>query len=268
MKSCTDERISTIASIVVLGMFDGVHIGHRVLIAKARTLAKQYHLPLIVQTFAQHPLSVLAPERTPSLLMTPQERAAVMEKLGVDIFCAQPFTEELRDMPPEVFVGELVRRWHPKAIIVGSNYTFGKGGEGKPPLLQMLGQALGFDTIVVPLIQLDKQVVSATEIRAALSRGDVAQARAMLGDMYRLNAHITKEHGEYRTLRVDHDEKQSVCSGDYRALIDDGIHVYPALARVMDEQTIICRLPAECLLEDAVVLYFRSEAQSIGAGKL
>ena len=261
MKSCTDERISTTASVVVLGMFDGVHIGHRVLIAKAQTLAKQYHLPLIVQTFAQHPLSILAPERTPSLLMTPQERSAVMEKLGVDIFCAQPFTEELRDMPPEVFVGELVRRWHPKAVVVGHNYTFGKGGEGKPPLLQMLGQALGFVTIVVPLIQLDKQVVSATEIRAALARGDVELARAMLGDMYRLNAHIIKEHGEYRTLRVDHDEKQSVCPGDYRTLIDDGIHVYPALARVTDEQTIVCRLPAECSLEDAVVLFFRAGAQ-------
>ena len=191
MKVCMDETTHTQASVVALGMFDGVHAGHQVLLRRARKLADMYGVPLVVQTFAQHPLCQIAPERCPPQLTTYAERLACLEKTGVDILYAPPFTTEMRDMPPEDFIGHLVRRWHPRAVVVGFNYTFGRGGEGTPALLHMVGHALGFETSIVPEIRIDGISVSSTHIRRLLAEGNTAVARAYLGRAYTRDAEIS-----------------------------------------------------------------------------
>ena len=170
--------------VIALGTFDGVHIAHRVLLQKTTVLAKQAKVPSLVYTFANHPLELVAPERVPPLLTTREEKKQLMEKLGIDVLCAVPFDQELMNLPPEVFIGELVRRFHPKYVVCGYNYSFGANGAGSPELLMALGSALGFGCTVVPKIQLDGLDVSSTVIRQALSNGRDELAYKLLGRPY------------------------------------------------------------------------------------
>lgn len=177
MKVILNGKHSEESSVLALGMFDGVHIGHQVLLERARTLHMRWGAPLVVCTFARHPMELIAPERAPRLLTTLEERISLISHAGADVFFAMPFDEQMRDQPPECYVGELVRRLHPKAVVCGYNHSFGAGGSGSPALLQALGAALGFEVSVVPPITLHGQEVSSTAIRQKLAQGDVSGAR-------------------------------------------------------------------------------------------
>ena len=184
MRTCADESIYTESSVLVLGMFDGVHLGHQALMHKARALADQWKVPMVVMTFDRHPLSLIAPVMAPRMLTTPQQRLRLMEEMGADIVCVTPFTPEVRDIIPETFVDMMVSRWHPKAIVVGFNYHFGKHGAGTPDLLKALGAAEDFQTVIVPEVRVDGQAVSSTRIRKLLAEGDLAGAERLLGHPY------------------------------------------------------------------------------------
>ena len=181
MRICTDDSIHTEASVLALGMFDGVHLGHQALLKQARRLADELHVPLGVMTFDRHPLSLIAPNMAPQMLTSPEERLRLLEALGADIVCISPFTEELRDMAPEAFVKLLYDRWHPKAVVIGYNYNFGKHGAGRPDTMRALGKLFGFETVVVPEVRLHGKTVSSTRIRQMLAAGDTAGAEALLG---------------------------------------------------------------------------------------
>ena len=118
MKVILNGKHSEESSVLALGMFDGVHIGHQVLLERARTLHMRRGAPLVVCTFARHPMELIAPEKAPRLLTTLEERISLISHAGADVFFAMPFDEQMRDQPPECYVGELVRRLHPKAEVV------------------------------------------------------------------------------------------------------------------------------------------------------
>ena len=181
MQTVLDGRYAADRSVVALGMFDGVHIGHQVLLKKGRALADRQGVPLVACTFMDHPLRLIAPDRCPPMLTTFDERVRLMENLGVDVLYAMPFDRSVMDMPPEDYVGHLVRQFHPTDVVCGYNHTFGRKGGGTPALLAALGGALGFAASVVPKITLEGQEVSSTAIRGWLRQGDAARARALLG---------------------------------------------------------------------------------------
>jgi riboflavin kinase / FMN adenylyltransferase len=181
MQICTDFSLHTEASVLVLGMFDGVHLGHQALMKRARALADAMQVPMVVMTFDRHPLNLIAPPMAPPMLTTPEERIRRIEAQGADIVCVLPFTEELRDIAPGAFVNLLVSRWHPKAVVIGYNYNFGKHGAGTADTMKNIGQAAGFETVVVPEVRIDGETVSSSRIRRLLTEGDVAQAEKLLG---------------------------------------------------------------------------------------
>ena len=184
-KNVSREETAPANLSVTLDRHTGIaHVGHRILLEKARKTANRENVPLVVQTFAKHPLQLLDPEHCPPMLTTLEERIRLMEKYGVDIYCALPFTEKVRNTLPEEFVGRLVSRWKPRAVVVGFNYSFGKDGSGSPAILRALGNALRFETIVIPAITIGERPVSATEIRSLLANGCVRQARRLLGRPY------------------------------------------------------------------------------------
>ena len=236
MQIILDGKFKTDHSVVALGMFDGVHIGHRVLLERGAALAHQHGVPLVVSTFRDHPLQVIAPDKCPPQLTTFDERAKRMEALGVDVLYAMPFDTEIMNMPPEDYVGHLVRQFHPTDVVCGYNHTFGRKGEGKPNLLAFLGDALGFATSIVPKITLDGKEVSSTAIRACIAQGDVSQARELLGHPYALDACLT-ENG----WKVCENGKQTVPHGMYRTICVCGGKRLPATIRV--GETIMCRPP-------------------------
>jgi len=250
MQIILDGKYTTDRSVVALGMFDGVHLGHRVLLQRGAALARQAGVPLVVSTFQEHPLQVIAPEKCPPQLTTFEERAKLMEELGVDVLYAMPFDSEIMAMPPEDYVGHLVRRFHPTDVVCGYNHTFGRKGEGKPALLQFLGDALGFATSIVPAITLEGREVSSTAIRQHLASGMVHEARQLLSRPYALDA-----VRDGKCWRFTQETKQKPLSGDYRVLADVNGTQLPAVLRICEDGSARCSLTAKA---DQAAFHFLS----------
>jgi len=259
MKICLDGQTTSDASVVALGMFDGVHVGHRILLEKARKTANRENVPLVVQTFAKHPLQLLDPEHCPPMLTTLEERIRLMEKYGVDIYCALPFTEKVRNTLPEEFVGRLVSRWKPRAVVVGFNYSFGKDGSGSPAILRALGNALRFETIVIPAITIGERPVSATEIRSLLANGCVRQARRLLGRPYSRMTEVMLRTQDQCVLRLIANGKQDLPAGKYRCALYDGKCQYPTMTSIQEDGLLTCTLPSDAALGSPATLQFISE---------
>jgi riboflavin kinase / FMN adenylyltransferase len=188
-------------SAVALGVFDGVHIGHRAILGTAVTHGREAGMPAVACTFDPHPMEVLQPGRAPLAITTLDERLALIEGCGLDAAVVLPFTQELAAMEPEAFVKDvLVARLGARAIVVGFNHRFGRGARGDVGMLRSLGEQLGFRTHVAEPLMVEGVAVSSTEIRAALQRGDLEAAARLLGRPYTLLGSIGHGAGRGRTL--------------------------------------------------------------------
>ena len=168
------------ASVVALGMFDGVHIGHQALIRRAVALAKELGAASVVCTFDRHPLSVLRPGRAPAALLPLEENLRKFERLGADFALVQAFTREYGETPPEDFLRGLVKDLRARAVVAGENYTFGADGRGDAALIRGMAPALGYRAeIVLPVMDGDV-MCSSTWIRDLLARGEDAHANRLL----------------------------------------------------------------------------------------
>ncbi len=172
---------------LAVGFFDGVHLGHQRIIERADA----------VLTFTNHPATVYAPERAPSLLMTTEERIRALAADGARRVEAREFTSALAAQQPSDFADSL-RRDFPglDTVFCGANWTFGAGGVGTPDFLR----GMGFHVEVVPFESWRGERISSTRIRAALGKGDVAAASAMLGRPYVASGRIVQGKGAGRKL--------------------------------------------------------------------
>ncbi|HEY3068617.1 MAG TPA: bifunctional riboflavin kinase/FAD synthetase [Methylomirabilota bacterium] len=187
--------------VVALGVFDGVHLGHRAILAAAVSAARRLHVPPLACTFDRHPMEVLQPERAPLPITTLEERLDLIAATGVDTVLVLAFTRELAAVEPEAFVKDvLAGRLRAREVVVGFNHRFGRGARGDTALLERLGREFGFRTEVVPPLSLGGVPVSSTEIRAALLGGDVEQAAAFLGRPYRIHGAVVRGAGRGHTL--------------------------------------------------------------------
>lgn len=166
---------------LALGMFDGVHIGHRALISRAVELAREMGAESMVCTFDRHPRSVLFPDRAPQPLMTQQEQLAEFEKLGVDWALIKHFDMEFADVAADVFIASLVSATKARAIVCGNNYSFGKGGAGGTDMLRELSGAFDYRLEVLSPVKDAGEMVSSTLIRKLINEGDLARAQRLLG---------------------------------------------------------------------------------------
>lgn len=228
MQISLDGQAKTARSVLALGMFDGVHLGHQVLLQKARALSNRQHVPLVACTFTTHPMMLVAPEKCPPMLTTLEERAHMMEAQGVNILCAQPFDWETMNTMPEKYVARLCERFHPRFIVVGYNFTFGKAGEGNAALLTALGEVFGFAAQVVPQITFGGREVSSTAIRAVLQKGEVQTARELLGRPYQRQATVVGRTHERISLVMMENGKQDVPKGVYRIALEEEGRLLPA----------------------------------------
>ncbi len=129
MKVITDEKQYTgPGAVLALGMFDGVHLGHRALIARAQEMARAEKADAMACTFDVHPLSVLAPEKAPAPLTDVAGRLEIFRQLGLDWALVKPFTPDLAAQEPEIFLESLTRCTRARGVVCGENYTFGRGG--------------------------------------------------------------------------------------------------------------------------------------------
>jgi riboflavin kinase/FMN adenylyltransferase len=163
---------------IAVGEFDGVHIGHREVIRGSDT----------VLTFEPHPLQVVRPEAAPKLLTSLEAKAELIEQLGVQELVLIPFDERFAHQSPQEFIDEvLIRALGATRVSVGENFRFGHRAAGDPALL---GTQRSFDTRVVPLVELDGEIVSSSHIRALVLAGEVEQAARFLGRPFQLRGEV------------------------------------------------------------------------------
>jgi len=185
-------RIRSGGRVIVLGTFDGVHLGHQALIRAGREIAAAERVPLRVYTFDVHPLSVVAPEQAPALLTTLEEKRDRIEACGAEELRILKFTSATADLPPDVFLDRLREECEIRAVVAGWNYTFGRSGAGNAETLRRDGQRYGYRVEIVPSVRTrDGDIISSTAIRGKLRAGDLAGANAMLGAPYPLSGTVT-----------------------------------------------------------------------------
>ena len=183
-------------SVVTVGMFDGVHRGHRALLDRVAAEAAARGLPAGAVTFDRHPLEVLRPEAKPPLLTTLDRKVALLGAAGMDFVLVLAFTEELSQVTAEAFAREvLMEGVGARVVVVGDNFRFGHKAAGDPALLAELGRPRGVAVVAVPLHADGGEPVSSTRIRAELARGDVRAAAASLGRAYAVEGVVVRGDG-------------------------------------------------------------------------
>jgi riboflavin kinase/FMN adenylyltransferase len=184
------------ASVVAIGVFDGVHRGHAALVRTAVKAAAEREARCVVVTFDPHPTAVVAPHAMPAQLTGIERRVELLGALGVDAVCVLPFTKELSQLSPDYFVRHvLVGGLHAKAVVVGENWRFGHKAAGDVKKLAELGEEFDFEVLPQTLTA-DDEAFSSTRVRGLIAEGDVAAAAEVLGRDFGIEGTIV--HGAGR----------------------------------------------------------------------
>lgn len=190
-------------TVVTVGAFDGIHLGHRALIAATIDRARQLRIPAVVLTFSTHPTVVLRPDRTPALLTTPDERLEAIAPLGIDRLVLMPFTRAVADLSAREFVARvLVEHLEIAHLVIGHDHALGRDRIGDAQELRRLGDECGFGVTVVQAVTADGGPVSSTRIRQALAAGNAGAAERLLGRPYWITGEVVRGEGRGRALGV------------------------------------------------------------------
>jgi riboflavin kinase / FMN adenylyltransferase len=218
-------------TVVTVGNFDGVHLGHQHVLRRAREVAGELGgLPVVVVTFDPHPVAVLRPEQAPPMLTTVETRAELLEAAGVDDVLVVPFTRDVAAWTPERFVTDiLVEALHARAVVVGANFRFGTRASGDVATLTELGVEHDFSAEGIALDG-GPQVWSSTYVRGCLAAGDVGAAAEALGHPFTVRGEVVK--GDQRGRELGY-PTANVPTTDLRAAPADG--VYAGWLRRLDD---------------------------------
>ncbi len=183
-------------SALTIGNFDGVHSGHRRILRRVREIAEERNWNASVLTFDPHPARIVAPERAPRLMTTPEQRAALMADEGIVQVLILPFNADVARLTAEEFVEKiLVNKLGARAVVVGENFRFGNKKAGDTQLLKTLGARWGFLTEVVPAVSCRGMRISSSSLRQLVEKGAVARAGRFLGRPYALEGEVVAGYG-------------------------------------------------------------------------
>jgi riboflavin kinase/FMN adenylyltransferase len=186
-------------SVLAIGNFDGIHLGHQAILRSVVERAHQLHAVPIALTFDPPPLKVLRPESAPLRLSTNAQRMDWFDSVGLEAAVVLPFTQDLAKLTPQEFVEQiLVRGLHVRAVLVGDNFRFGHKQAGDVHLLRELGRKHGFEVIIVPPVADHGEVVSSTIVRRKIAAGDVTHAGRLLGRPFVLTGEVVTGTGTGR----------------------------------------------------------------------
>jgi riboflavin kinase/FMN adenylyltransferase len=207
---------------LAIGVFDGVHLGHQMLIGRMLDEARSRNLTGGVITFHPHPLAVVRPEIKVSYLESLERRVELLGKLGVDFISVLQFTSELQQVSAADFARLLVEESGLRLLVVGEDFRLGRGGEGTIAVLTALGEELGFEVLPVPLLGDDSDRVSSTRVRNALAAGEMEAVGDLLGRSFFLRGPVL--HGDERGRQIGFPTLNIGVSAD-RRLPPNGVYV-------------------------------------------
>ena len=181
---------------VTIGVFDGVHLGHRSLLSRLKDVAERQGLSSVVLTFRNHPASVLRAGFEPRYLTVPDERVRLLRDAGVDRVAQATFDAPLSRLSARTFAELLRDTMDMRVLVAGPDFAMGRNREGSVAVLAEIGEELGFDVEVVgPLLGPGGEAVRSTAVRAAVSSGEMERAAAMLGRNYSITGKVVRGHG-------------------------------------------------------------------------
>ena len=222
--SASDRSIPQLASVVTIGTFDGVHIGHQKIIKKLTKKASEKNLNSVVLTFFPHPRMVLQQNSDIKLLNTIAERTEILSALGLDYIYVKEFTRVFANLSARDFVKTiLVDTLHAKHIIIGYDHQFGKNRSANINDLRKFGAEFGFEVEEISAQDVEDVAVSSTKIRSSLLSGDIKTANAFLGYAYYINGTVVRGKGfgkkmEFPTANLNVDET-------YKLIPENGVYV-------------------------------------------
>lgn len=217
-------------TVVTVGTFDGVHLGHWAVLQEIRRRAGFRGERSLLVTFDRHPLTVVRPGNAPHLLTTPDEKKEILSQSGLDFVAFLPFTTTLSRYEPAEFVRRvLVRGFRVSELVIGYDHGFGRSREGDIDLLRRLGGELGFDVDVVHPVEVDGEAVSSTAIRDRVTAGRVEEAARMLGRPYAFRGPVV--HGIGRGRQLGFPTANIAAPAGNKLLPRDGIYAVRASLR-------------------------------------
>ena len=231
------------APFVTIGMFDGLHRGHRHVLEHLRAWADEGDGEAIVVTFETHPQAVIA-GAPPARILSMAHRLLLLERLGVDAVVILPFDEAMRNTDYETFTRDvLVEGIGLKGLLFGYNGNFGLAGAGTPATVRPLGAQFGFDIMEAPAIQVAGEPISSTRIRTAIASGDLTRASDMLGRPFALYGTVVRGDGRGRQIgfpTANIDIGQALCppAGVYQVVATLRGERYAAVANLGHRPTI------------------------------
>jgi riboflavin kinase/FMN adenylyltransferase len=188
-------------TVLTIGNYDGVHLGHQKILSMVGKKAEEIGGTSMVMTFDPHPVKVIAPEKNVKLLTTPEEKARLIAKMGIDILLFITFTKEFSQIAADEFISEiLVKKLGIKEVIVGANYSFGKSKKGNIDLLRKRGKEFGFHATAVQDVTLHGNIVSSSSIRSLLLKGAVQDVITYLGRAYSILGTVIKGKGRGKSI--------------------------------------------------------------------
>ena len=229
-------------TVVALGMFDGVHIGHKKLIDTAVLIAKARGLIPVVYTFSNHPQELLG--NRVARLCSNEDRRGYLKALGVQYIDMVDFTAKICSSRPKAFVDMLISRLNPEVLVAGFNYTFGVKKSGTAEMLEKLANARGVDVAIINPVLVGKQPVSSTRIRELIEKGDVAKAQLMLGRTHNLSGTVVRGRGigkqlSYPTANIKIDAPLVLpADGVYVPYLETDGSIFPAVTNVGNNPTV------------------------------
>ncbi len=187
-------------TLLTIGVFDGVHAGHRYLLETLQQQAAEKNLLSGVVTFNPHPKSVLHPRNQLLRLSDPEDRVKSLQKLGINLVAVLTFTPEVAQLSAQEFISLVKKHLRMRSIMVGPDFTLGRNQEGNIHLLRALGREMKFSVEVIPPYTINGEVVSSTLIRQALTQGDMGKVRRLMGHYFQIGGKVIASDRRGRIL--------------------------------------------------------------------
>jgi riboflavin biosynthesis protein ribF len=210
-------------TVLTIGTFDGVHLGHQKIVERVVTTARQEGLLATVFTFFPHPRMVVQHDKGLKLIHTLEEKKQLLQQLGVDLLVVQPFNEAFAQLTAEEFVSTiLVEHLNVKKVIIGYDHRFGRNRTANIDDMRLFGKKYGFAVEEISVQEVDEVSVSSTKIREALNKGDVTTAEHYLGTPYSLTGRVV--HGLKLGRTLGYPTANIQVTEEYKLIPKDGVY--------------------------------------------
>ena len=225
MREITDITTFTTQqpTVLTIGTFDGVHLGHQKIIERVVATARQEGLLATIFTFFPHPRMVVQHDKSLKLIHTLEEKKQLLQRIGVDLLVVQPFNEAFAQLTAEEFVSTiLVQHLNVKKVIIGYDHRFGRNRTANINDMRLFGEKYGFAVEEISVQEVDEVSVSSTKIREALNKGDVTTAEHYLGTPYSLTGTVV--HGLKLGRTLGYPTANIQVTEDYKLIPKDGVY--------------------------------------------